>query len=84
MQNMSAGNLDGSPWKRSILRLSQSPIFRKIVDIEGFALRAAILDECQIYLGGGGRFKPRRCMNPTGERPILTIVLKRRGLWQSI
>ena len=27
---------------------------------EDFALRAAILDECQIYLGGGGRFRPGR------------------------
>ena len=34
--------------------------FRKIVDIERFALRAAILDECWIYLGGGGRFGRRR------------------------
>ena len=32
-----------------ILKLdcSQSPIFRKIVEIEHFALRAAILDKCQ-------------------------------------
>ena len=30
--------------------------FNKIVEIERFALRAAILDECQNYLGGGGRF----------------------------
>ena len=28
--------------------------FGKIVDIEPFALRAAILDEFEIYLGGGG------------------------------
>ena len=28
--------------------------FRKIVEIEPFALRAAILHECQYYLGGGG------------------------------
>ena len=27
---------------------------RKIVEIERFALRAAILDECQNYVGGGG------------------------------
>ena len=26
---------------------------RNIVDIEGFALRVAILDECEIYFGGG-------------------------------
>ena len=29
---------------------------RKTVEIEEFALRAAILNECQIHLGGGGRF----------------------------
>ena len=28
--------------------------FHKIVVIEHFALQAAILDECQNYLGGGG------------------------------
>ena len=28
--------------------------FRKIIEIESFALRAAILHECQNYLGGGG------------------------------
>ena len=33
---------------------SQSLFFRKIVEIEHFALRAAILDECQNYVGGGG------------------------------
>ena len=32
-----------------------SPLFfRKIVEIARFALRAAILHECQNYLGGGG------------------------------
>ena len=32
-----------------------SPLFfRKIIEIEHFALRAAILDECQTYLGGEG------------------------------
>ena len=37
-----------------------SPVFfRKIVDIERFALRATILDKCQIYLGGGGQFGRR-------------------------
>ena len=31
-----------------------SPLFfRKIVEIERFALRASILDECQNYLGAG-------------------------------
>ena len=33
---------------------SQSLFFRKIVNIEHFALRAAILDECQNHLGGRG------------------------------
>ena len=32
-----------------LIDYSQSPIVRKIVEIEDFALRAAILDECQIY-----------------------------------
>ena len=32
-----------------------TPLFYgKIVEIEDFALQVAILDECQIYLGGGG------------------------------
>ena len=39
---------------------SQSLFFREIVKIEHFALRAAILDECQNYLGGGGRFGRKR------------------------
>ena len=29
-------------------------IYRKIVEIKDFALQVAILDECQIYLAGGG------------------------------
>ena len=29
-------------------------IYRKIVEIKYFALQVAILDECQIYLAGGG------------------------------
>ena len=38
-----------------------SPLFfRKIVEIEGFALRAAILHECQNYLRGGGLFGRKR------------------------
>ena len=36
------------------LDCSQSSIFRKIIEIERFALRAAILHECQNYLGDGG------------------------------
>ena len=35
---------------------SQSLFFQKIVYIDHFALRAAILDECQNHLGGGGWF----------------------------
>ena len=31
---------------------SQSSIFPQIIEIESFALRAAIFDECQNYLGG--------------------------------
>ena len=37
------------------LNCSQSPISRKIVEIERFALRPAILHECRNYLGGGER-----------------------------
>ena len=29
-------------------------IYRKIVEIEDFALQMAVLDDCQIYLKGGG------------------------------
>ena len=36
------------------LDCSQSSIFRKIIEIARFALLAAILHECQNYLGGGG------------------------------
>ena len=36
------------------------PIFRKIIVIEDFVLRAAILDECKIDLAGGGRFGKKR------------------------
>ena len=38
-----------------------SPLFfRKIIEIEGFALRAAILHECQNYLGGGAVLEEAR------------------------
>ena len=36
------------------LDCSPSSIFRKIVETERFALRAAIFHECQNYLGGRG------------------------------
>ena len=39
---------------------SQSLFFRKIVEIEHFALRAAILEECQNYSGGRGRCRRKR------------------------
>ena len=40
---------------------SQSSILPcKIVEIERFAFRAAILRECQNYLGGRGRFGRKR------------------------
>ena len=74
-----------------------SPVFfRKIVDIERFALRATILDDCQIYLRGGGQSTSSLvCLNPdalplgtyktkmatcTGKRPILTIFTEKRGV----
>ena len=38
-----------------IVSTVHSPLFfHEIVEIERFALQAAILDECQNYLGGGG------------------------------
>ena len=43
-----------------LLDCSQFSIFRKIVEIERFALLAAIFNECQNYLGGGGRFGKKR------------------------
>ena len=37
-----------------------SPLFsRKIVEIEHFSLRAAIMHECENHLGGGGAPPPR-------------------------
>ena len=47
---------------RSVLELdcSQSSIFCKIIEIESFVLRAAILDECQNYLASGGQFGRKR------------------------
>ena len=35
-------------------RLLTVLFFRKIIEIEGIVLRAAILHECENYLGGGG------------------------------
>ena len=72
-------------------------LFRKIVEIERFALRAAILHDCQNYLGS---YNPRRRLpdaRPLGfpvrkmkvreatiyckTRYISTISRKNRGLW---
>ena len=44
--------------------------FRKIIEIERFALRAAILHECQNYLGGGGGLGGRNFSRP---RPPLEL-----------
>ena len=75
---------------------SQSPIFCKIVEIERFALRAVILDECCLYyLGAGGGGLRRSALNPdarplgayetkmavrTAKCSILTILQKNRIL----
>ena len=51
------------------LDCSQSSIFRKIIEIERFALRAAILHECQNYLGGGGGLAVSRPPSYNPRRP---------------
>ena len=43
--------------------------FRKIVEVECFALRAAILHECQNNLGAGGRFGRKRPSPPKAIIP---------------
>ena len=48
-----------SPLK-DLVDCSQSPISLKIVEIERFALRAAILHECQNYLGVGAVWEEAR------------------------
>ena len=73
-----------------------SPLFfRKIVEIERFALRAAILHECQNYLGGGdglggsspSSYNPRRpppryiWKINVNARYTSMISRKNRGLW---
>ena len=71
---------------------SQSPVFRNVIAIECFASLAAILDECQIYLGGGGQFgrkpssphhfRPNAC--PLGTHENKMAVLPVRALsWTS-
>lgn len=58
-----------------------TPLFyRKIVEIEDFALQVAILNECQIYLegaGGGGirTVSGRRAIN-LNSRPLGTYEIK--------
>ena len=48
-------------------------IYRKIVESEDFALQMAVLDDCQIYLGGGGgggrsgTVSGRRAINPNSR-----------------
>ena len=41
-------------WSYDVKTVHSPLFFRKIIEIESFALRAAILHECQNYLGGGG------------------------------
>ena len=57
-----------------------SPLFfRKIVEIERFALRAAILHECQNYLGGGGDARPRGTFeNQDGRHQRVRCAISRR------
>ena len=54
-------------------------IYRKIVEIEDFALQMAVLDDCQIYLKGGGggveRFREEELKTPT---PGPSVDLKLR------
>ena len=63
-----------------------SPLFfRKIVEIKRFVLQAAILHECQNYLGGGGGFrsvhlKIKMDAINSKTRYISTISRKNRGL----
>ena len=60
------------------------PIFRRIVEIENLSLRAAILNECQIYLGGGDRFGiflaslPRPLLTPTPTPSVLFFTYETR------
>ena len=66
-----------------------SPLFfRKIIEIERFALRTAILDEYQKYLGGGtylGGANPNPNPNPPKPAPSVHLKIKidvtvRRGI----
>ena len=58
-----------------------SPLFyRKIFEIERFALRAAILHECQNYLGDGGRFGRKREKYFSRPPPTRAIMIDARPL----
>ena len=47
-------NIAKLDWQRSKYTVHSPLFFRKIAEIERFALRVAILDESQNYLGSGG------------------------------
>ena len=59
VSGLPSGRVTWQSEQNTIIRLSfidtvHIPLFfRKMVEIEGFALRASILHECQNYLGGG-------------------------------
>ena len=75
---------------RSCLECLQSLFFRKNTKIKCFALRAAILHEGQIYLGGGGPPPPRtnetKIALRTGKRSILMShnLMKKYGTVNSL
>ena len=47
-------NITKLDWQRLKYTVHSPLFFRKIAEIERFALRVAILDESQNYLGSGG------------------------------
>ena len=63
--------------------------FRKIIEIERFALQTAILHECQNYLGGGGslggseRSLPLKLQCPTPPPPPPTWYIGKTR-WPSL
>ena len=60
---------------------SQCLFFRKIVENEHFAIRAAILDECQNYLGGGGGLEGSEKNSPW---VVLTLIQDGSPVTQSL